>query len=234
MKKILFLFIGITSLLLIAGPIKATSPAAISAGALFLQILISLFPSRWLIIILVPIIIGLIFHRRFIVFWNFPTMFTANLFTAIIALNFLTSFTINDLSPFFIMILLLNSLFLTIISFLSSTIGSRFRRINNLQNIFNKGYGIVKIVVLFIVYLLLSLPPYIAIYRSSYSYDEIIIVGSIITIGISAIIFYWIYRKFKLLPDKSLTFNKRDYLYFLFLLLIFIISFIFSFTINEF
>ncbi len=237
MKKLLSLFIGIITLFLIAEPVKANIIVPTVAET-FLGFLIALFTSPAVVIILLPIIIGLIFHRKFVAIWNFISMFAVIFLTGLMVENpfrvselFLLPYRIFSLISF----ALLYSSFFTMLAFLSSSIGKRFQKINNLQEVFNRAHNKFKIAALFAMYLLLLSPIiYFANFPGTANISEIsviiiVIIGWLIAIVASAVIFYWIYKKSKSMTKKDLIFEKKDYLYLGFLLLIFIISFILAF-----
>jgi len=164
--------------------------------------------------LLIPILLGLFFHRKFISIWYLVSVNVSIMLISIIAL-----FSGGNASvfEFFSLIaggLLLSSIF-AVLAFLSSTKGNNYSNIQNLQETLNrlpnkfKIATLVQVHVLFIFLIsLFFLPP------------PIIIIGSIALFAGFAGIFHWMYRKAKSLPEKALIFEKSDYLYFYIPLLI--------------
>ena len=175
--------------------------------------------------ILIPISLGLIFHRRFILIWNFAVMFIGGL----LIVSLLPVPSIGYLISGLISAFAYASVY-SIIAFLFSNIGKRFDKTRNLQEAFNRISNKLRVVLLSLTYFLFTLPILLVVDYIDKTYSEgmAILLGSTIMAIPIFIMFYFMYRKAKSLPKKKLVYEKSDYKHFWVIFLIFLVSIISS------
>lgn len=185
----------------------------------FIYSIILLIFSPGFILFLLPIIVGLLFNKKFVLIWNFISLFSVLIITSIFIKIFF------EFESFFL--ILLYSSFFTIIAFFSSVIGNRFKKIQKIQNNFNNISNIYKIIILFLMYFLIIIPMvYISEYMHSfYSTSIFIFIGAILSISITLFLFFILYKYSKKLPKKSID-NQNYKIYLIIIIIIFVLTFI--------
>lgn len=214
--------VAFLAVLLFAEPVTANIIVPIGGGV-FLVSLFFLFTTPAFVIILLPVVIGLFFHRKFIAMGNFIALAAVIIFAAIIEGLLIR----QSVAPLIILAFLYASFF-TIIAFLSSLIGKQFQKIRNVQEIFERIDKKVRLVILGVLYGIVIAPlVYVANVRpSSYSSSVIIIIGDLVSVAAFVLLFQWMYKKARSLPKKDIIYEKKDHLYFWLLVIIFVITFV--------
>ncbi len=153
MKNILFYSITVFLFFLFTNTTEANLAIPGHSGG-FVPSLNVLFLSYSALVFLLPVMIGLMLPRKFVIVWHFVTLLSVMLLVAF----FFKSGILIDISRgiFFATLLLafLYTSFFTIIAYTFSTIGSTFERIKEVQKILNHVKDRIKIVLMFLIYLL--------------------------------------------------------------------------------
>ena len=215
MKKLLMFLALIITSFLVVDQVKATVIYP-TIAEMFLYSIYYVFTGIAFPIILLPFIIGLFFHRRFIAIWNFIIMFVI-LFLMFILLVGRPELSLTAAVEVFMFGLVCTSFF-TIVSFLSSTVGKRFQKIYNLQEISNRLNYLIRIGALCLIYLFLISPLVYVVYFppfNNYGEDSQLYsmkIGELIAFVASIGILYWMYKRAKSFSKKDIVFEKKDYM----------------------
>lgn len=175
--------------------------------------------------VLLLAIIGIFFHRRFILKWNFLILFSLT-FVLPAVFTILGTGLMGIL--YFGLIILVPSLLystgFTVLTFVTSDIARRWKKIRSIQEIFqrldekSRGFSVILLYFLWIPSILLFI-----------TRNDFVYVSSILSIGGSGILLYFDFKKARLLPQSTIEFDKKDYKYLVVQVAIFIISIIASF-----
>ena len=201
----------------------------------FLVGLVELFFSLFFIL---PILLGLILPRRFIIVWHF-LLFYIVLVPIIPFMRLALDLTkgVFDKDSFLILLLLsiLYTSFFTIIAYLSSTIGAKFKKIQKVQNVLHRSKPSLSKLFIFLVYALALIPmAFIPKYYDGmndfyfYANTNYVMLGIVLSLIVGIAFFFWLYKKSAQLPERNFTNQKKDWFYVAIVVVIFTIAIVLS------
>ena len=184
-----------------------------------------------LFFVLMSAVIGFIFHRRFIVTFHllgaFMSFFVVSLFFHILPIGDERAISFFYYDVFFLS--LFYATLLTLIVFVISVIGRRFERFRSIQNRINRLNDLTKTLMVFVMYVAYITPIMFSV-KGVFHYYSIRSEAGILLPLFGAVLFFLVmfflivplYKKTKKLVPDIPTDDKRDYLFFLLILFLFI------------
>ena len=221
------------------GPFDPTGPSLVDG---LLVSLWSLFTTPGVLLLLLPIIIGLLYPRRFIAVWHFITLLVVIPVVAVSVyhLGWGSSIYKIDLSLVFQIILqsfIYASLF-TILAYVSSTIGTTFsKRIYGIQKVFNRLSKKTNTVLIVITYAI-AFEPLIMLYDPYFYYFDYSMMDSLWQVISVALVFIvlllvlapLLYKRGQSFPARDFVKKRSDNHYLAAILLVLVVSLILGYV----